>query len=485
MADASRDGNFVTTLLGASSVDGTTPVKVYADPTSHRLLVDLAGATGGTVTSISQSTGILLTPNPITTTGTVGLSTAVAPIASLAGNSLKFLRVNAGETAVEYASPTDTGITQLTGDVTAGPGSGSQAATLATVNGNVGSFGSATQASVITVNAKGLITAASNSTVTPAVGSITGLGANVATALGVAVGSAGAFVVNGGVLGTPSSGTVTNLTGTASININGTVGATTPTTGSFTTVTTSGNIELGNASDTTLARVSAGVVSVEGVRVITSAGTTSGTILKNNGTTFVASTETYASPGTSGNVLTSDGTNWTSATPSSGTTVTTISPAPQHPGEGNVNVQQTSSTAMRVVLLSFPFSINATQITYNVSAVGAAGTLKIALYTADGATKVFEVTTASISTTGIKTTTFSSTPIAAGNYYLGFCLGSSTDMSLTVWDTGVIVNPVFNPSGKAIVGGNVTITANTIPSTISPTAITASNTTSLIARFDN
>lgn len=50
------------------------------------------------------------------------------------------------------------GITQLTGDITAGPGSGSQAATLATVNGNVGSFTSAN----ITVNAKGLITAAAN-----------------------------------------------------------------------------------------------------------------------------------------------------------------------------------------------------------------------------------------------------------------------------------------------------------------------------------
>lgn len=36
-------------------------------------------------------------------------------------------------------------------------------------------------------------------------------------------------------------------------------------------------------------------------------------ILKGNGTNFVASTETYAAPGTSGNVMTSDGTNWTSA----------------------------------------------------------------------------------------------------------------------------------------------------------------------------
>ncbi len=47
------------------------------------------------------------------------------------------------------------GITTLTGDVTAGPGSGSQAATLATVNSNVGTFASET------VNGKGLVTAAS------------------------------------------------------------------------------------------------------------------------------------------------------------------------------------------------------------------------------------------------------------------------------------------------------------------------------------
>lgn len=52
------------------------------------------------------------------------------------------------------------GITTLIGDVSAGPGSGSQLATLATVNSNVGSFTSAN----ITVNAKGLITAASNGT---------------------------------------------------------------------------------------------------------------------------------------------------------------------------------------------------------------------------------------------------------------------------------------------------------------------------------
>lgn len=43
MADAPRDGNRIPTLIGVSSVDGTTPVTVYVDPTTHRLYVDASG----------------------------------------------------------------------------------------------------------------------------------------------------------------------------------------------------------------------------------------------------------------------------------------------------------------------------------------------------------------------------------------------------------------------------------------------------------
>lgn len=49
MADnASRDQNSVPTLLGVSSSDGTSTVKIYADPTTHRLLVNSTGGGGGT-----------------------------------------------------------------------------------------------------------------------------------------------------------------------------------------------------------------------------------------------------------------------------------------------------------------------------------------------------------------------------------------------------------------------------------------------------
>ncbi len=64
-----------------------------------------------------------------------------------------------------------TSIGNLTGDIT----SSNRATTLATVNSNVGTFGSATAVAQITLDAKGRATAASNVTITPAIGSITGL----------------------------------------------------------------------------------------------------------------------------------------------------------------------------------------------------------------------------------------------------------------------------------------------------------------------
>lgn len=97
-------------------------------------------------------------------------------------------------------------------------------ATLATVNANVGSFGSATQCVSFTTNAKGQITAASAVACTPAISSITGLGAGCATWLATPssanlrgcltdeVGTGAAYFI-GGALGTPASVTLTNGTG--------------------------------------------------------------------------------------------------------------------------------------------------------------------------------------------------------------------------------------------------------------------------------
>lgn len=44
MTNAYRDENDVPTLIASSNVDGFTPVRLYADPVTHRLLVDLPSA---------------------------------------------------------------------------------------------------------------------------------------------------------------------------------------------------------------------------------------------------------------------------------------------------------------------------------------------------------------------------------------------------------------------------------------------------------
>lgn len=102
-----------------------------------------AGA--GFVTAVTASAPIFSsgggTPNITlaanTTAGTYNLVTVDA-----------FGLVQAGGNAI------DQGITQITGDATAGPGNGSQPITFATVNANVGTFNN------VTVNAKGLVTGA-------------------------------------------------------------------------------------------------------------------------------------------------------------------------------------------------------------------------------------------------------------------------------------------------------------------------------------
>lgn len=70
-------------------------------------------------------------------------------------------------------------------------------------------------------------------------------------------------LLNGGALGTPASGTLTNCSG---LPLSGLVASTSTAVGV-------GTIELGHATDTTISRVSAGKIAVEGVNVVTTSST--------------------------------------------------------------------------------------------------------------------------------------------------------------------------------------------------------------------
>ncbi len=90
----------------------------------------------------------------------------------------------------QVSATSGSAITALTGDGTA-TGPGSVIFTLATVNSNVGSFGSSTTIPSFTVNAKGLITAASSNVVIAPAGTLTGttLASNVVTSILTSLGT--------------------------------------------------------------------------------------------------------------------------------------------------------------------------------------------------------------------------------------------------------------------------------------------------------
>lgn len=70
MAEASRDENNVTTLIAASVADGVTPVRVYANPVTHRLLVEVTGQ--GSETGPQGPTGVTGPTGPTGNTGPQG-----------------------------------------------------------------------------------------------------------------------------------------------------------------------------------------------------------------------------------------------------------------------------------------------------------------------------------------------------------------------------------------------------------------------------
>lgn len=185
-------------LAGSISTAGVWNIGLTGTLTGQ---MGFSGAIGGTATITVQPAAGTYNLNLPITAGSAGQA-----LTSQGGGS-------SAMTWVTYLTGNQT-IT-LSGDVT-GSGTTAITTTLATVNSNVGTFGSATQSAQITLDGKGRATAAANVTITPAIGNVTGLGTGVATALGVNIGSAGAFVTFNGALGTPSSGVATNLTGTAS-----------------------------------------------------------------------------------------------------------------------------------------------------------------------------------------------------------------------------------------------------------------------------
>lgn len=133
-----------------------------------RALLGLPSENIGPLPSAALRAGSLLAfdvnGNPVATTPGVGTGNVVGPGLSV-NNDVACWNGTTGALLRDCGA---IGTTTLTGDVLGGPAVGTVPTTLATVNANVGSFGTSSALPSITVDGKGRITAASNTTITPA-----------------------------------------------------------------------------------------------------------------------------------------------------------------------------------------------------------------------------------------------------------------------------------------------------------------------------
>ncbi|NTW32458.1 MAG: DUF2341 domain-containing protein [Bacteroidetes bacterium] len=198
--------------------------------------------------------------------------------------------------------------------------------------------------------------------------------------------------------------------------------------------------------------------------------------------------------GTGSRAVVADANGVLSANAGSGTTCLTWLPLPIPPFDGEYPYNKTlnSNTTLYVGQIFFPFGITANKFTIRTgSTITTPGTVTVSLYSEDGQTRIFSVTTASISAANsLIETALNNVVISPGIYYIAVNSNSTANLQLMFYKEGSnipfgatasILNGV---TSKPLTHGTLTISASTAPATISPTGLSATIQNTLVIRFD-
>jgi hypothetical protein len=165
---------------GTVDVINFTGAPVTASRTGNTVTVDVTGGGGGGATNLaynaSPTNGVITSDTGTDATIPLADGTNAGLLAPAQFTKLSNIAITQPVDLDQLESDTATNNAKVSNATHTGDVSGSTILTLATVNSNVGTFGSGTQIPQFVVNGKGLITSVSNVTITPAASSITGAG---------------------------------------------------------------------------------------------------------------------------------------------------------------------------------------------------------------------------------------------------------------------------------------------------------------------
>jgi hypothetical protein len=166
-----------------------------------------------------------------------------------------------------------------------------------------------------------------------------------------------------------------------------------------------------------------------------------------------------------------------------------IIPAASEGGVSMNNITFSTNTVMSVGKISIPYKINASQIVIRSgSSHTTNGTVKISLYSEDGQTSLFSVTSPTISATATfyPISISPSVIINPGMYWISVVTVGTTNTSLIVTTQNGVAASGYNfaQNGKAASEGTLTVTAGTPPASFTPTDITYAYNSTLRFRID-
>lgn len=195
-----------------------------------------------------------------------------------------------------------------------------------------------------------------------------------------------------------------------------------------------------------------------------------------------------AADGSSGQFLSTNASgtlSWATAGGGAATVLTLMPTCNQVPAGGDATKAIVTSTTGHLGQINVTQKIVVNQVTFDVSVAAVAGTAKVVLYSEDGQTQIFSVTTATISGAGVVSTAVSSVTVNPGIYYLYIMPVSTASFTCYIWGTNTTSRADFTAlSGKAVMEGTLTVTADTPPTTFTPSSITSAALNTLLVRLD-